>query len=1071
MPSFLRWSVNAARAWGTLLIAYDLVENTLAGVYTKSDVDVDRDGSPSARPSPGWSGSGISDDPVTLLHGLSADVQQYRRVIRRQAPMVGLFNASLSAAGWQLDPRALLLRNAHTAHRGEMHRLLDAMIESAARAVPHLIKSIISTDNREALRWVGSSCDIPHLWAMAFRPSMTTAMANNLVVRCLINQGVLVEAIEQHGRWGASWARWSPVHSAAAFGQLTLLDYTLLVEPVGHRDGLSPVIVAARNGWPELIPPLVEHGFDAFKPDAGGVSALEVACRQRWSRAELRESFGDIGLRKCVKSGHLTLQTPAVKFRYTGPGGGWGTNPADANLNSDGADKRGEARHKDAQSDYSADGGDDDGDAVEVLEELDAEALTVDSADAEGGDGAVREGRGRAGNGVHAAADAAASDASTDIKAKTSLNIAKVTESEAGGGEGEEMVVVAAAEGEEDDLFGVEVEQEEPEERQPLLRALWNGFKYSIGGNLSAIYGGGGSTNSTSGDHDAGSDREDEFLVDPSSPAAVRSMCEFDVVDELSAVDFHKKYVRLRLPVLVRGALVGPEWDDLRRKWSRGNIVQSNPDVRVNVSTIPCGVEFAVAEIQTSIKDHIAHMDGAEAARGRRRGATRQELFDAAIAAASAAAVARDNERINGDATAAAEHTASSESSPLPGTPKGNDASKQTMPSTAMAAAVAQAGHESSCSNALPENTNGNGNGDCSDGGNVAQARTTDASYPTDPEEAASSFGAEVDESELEATNRVDAAAAAAAAAALAAAAADDEEDVFSAEEERLRLLRATADGSGSVAGAAAVSIDADGGQRLPPPRYIYAPIADISPPNSTIMSTVLPLMPSFVDRKKIKRPASHFYLGSAGSGAPMHYHSHSYNVLVFGRKRWVILPPRHALFSKQHIANWLETEYKALRDDGAAMECIQEPGDVLYIPEGWAHGVLNLDDSIGFSTEFKEWEGYGGSNSAAASAEHQMHQKKKKRRKKSGTKDSSGAHDADASTKTSPLSSSSPSPSPSASPERNHISLAQQNLMLEPYKVLEVILKTFYRDTCKGCMKKQDYVDRIIALGTAAGS
>jgi hypothetical protein len=41
------------------------------------------------------------------------------------------------------------------------------MIASAIRAVPPLIKSIISTDDREALRWVGTSCDIPHLWAMA----------------------------------------------------------------------------------------------------------------------------------------------------------------------------------------------------------------------------------------------------------------------------------------------------------------------------------------------------------------------------------------------------------------------------------------------------------------------------------------------------------------------------------------------------------------------------------------------------------------------------------------------------------------------------------------------------------------------------------------------------------------------------------------------------------------------------------------------------------------------------------------------------------------------------------------
>ena len=145
------WSKNAARAWGTLLIAYDLVENTAAEVYTHPEHS---DNGRGRRNQPDYSSPGISDNPVALLKGVPTDVEQYRRVIRRQGPTVGLFNVSLSAAGWQLDPRAVLIRNANTAHRGEMHRLLDAMIESAARAVPYLIKSIISTDDREALRWV-----------------------------------------------------------------------------------------------------------------------------------------------------------------------------------------------------------------------------------------------------------------------------------------------------------------------------------------------------------------------------------------------------------------------------------------------------------------------------------------------------------------------------------------------------------------------------------------------------------------------------------------------------------------------------------------------------------------------------------------------------------------------------------------------------------------------------------------------------------------------------------------------------------------------------------------------------
>jgi hypothetical protein len=43
------------------------------------------------------------------LRGLPTDPEQYRRVIMRQGPSVGLFNVSLNAAGWQLNPMDKLL--------------------------------------------------------------------------------------------------------------------------------------------------------------------------------------------------------------------------------------------------------------------------------------------------------------------------------------------------------------------------------------------------------------------------------------------------------------------------------------------------------------------------------------------------------------------------------------------------------------------------------------------------------------------------------------------------------------------------------------------------------------------------------------------------------------------------------------------------------------------------------------------------------------------------------------------------------------------------------------------------
>lgn len=38
-------------------------------------------------------------------------------------------------------------------------------------------------------------------------------------------------------------------------------------------------------------------------------------------------------------------------------------------------------------------------------------------------------------------------------------------------------------------------------------------------------------------------------------------------------------------------------------------------------------------------------------------------------------------------------------------------------------------------------------------------------------------------------------------------------------------------------------------------------------------------------------------------------------------------------------------------------MECVQESGDIVFVPEGWGHAVLNLAESVGFASEF-QWGG-----------------------------------------------------------------------------------------------------------------
>ena len=49
----------------------------------------------------------------------------------------------------------------------------------------------------------------------------------------------------------------------------------------------------------------------------------------------------------------------------------------------------------------------------------------------------------------------------------------------------------------------------------------------------------------------------------------------------------------------------------------------------------------------------------------------------------------------------------------------------------------------------------------------------------------------------------------------------------------------------------------------------------------------------------------------------------------------------------------------------GSIAECVQEGGDVIYIPDGWNHAVLNTQESVGIAIELGDnaqlWEAVRG--------------------------------------------------------------------------------------------------------------
>ncbi len=135
-------------------------------------------------------------------------------------------------------------------------------------------------------------------------------------------------------------------------------------------------------------------------------------------------------------------------------------------------------------------------------------------------------------------------------------------------------------------------------------------------------------------------------------------------------------------------------------------------------------------------------------------------------------------------------------------------------------------------------------------------------------------------------------------------------------------------------------------------PTYIFETISL----DSTILADFT--MPSVLDpdTTNIDINKLQFYMGPTLSGSPVHFHRNAWNILVYGQKRWFLYPPDKAFYSKQHVLDW----WKDNRGGGERgwsetppLECVQYPGDLMFVPDMWGHAVINLKESIGLASEF----------------------------------------------------------------------------------------------------------------------
>ncbi|KAK3101813.1 hypothetical protein FSP39_006556 [Pinctada imbricata] len=101
------------------------------------------------------------------------------------------------------------------------------------------------------------------------------------------------------------------------------------------------------------------------------------------------------------------------------------------------------------------------------------------------------------------------------------------------------------------------------------------------------------------------------------------------------------------------------------------------------------------------------------------------------------------------------------------------------------------------------------------------------------------------------------------------------------------------------------------------------------------------------------------FFLGASGSGVTFHKHADAWNGVIYGQKRWFLYPSSHTppggVYPGFTQIEWYDIVYPNLAEDDQPMECIQQAGEILYLPEGTYHGTINLGDTVAIGIQKKD--------------------------------------------------------------------------------------------------------------------
>lgn len=106
--------------------------------------------------------------------------------------------------------------------------------------------------------------------------------------------------------------------------------------------------------------------------------------------------------------------------------------------------------------------------------------------------------------------------------------------------------------------------------------------------------------------------------------------------------------------------------------------------------------------------------------------------------------------------------------------------------------------------------------------------------------------------------------------------------------------------------------------------------------------------LPQLLERRLVPFNTQ-FFLGGDLTGTPFRYGDNTFISLVYGRTLWLMHPPSKTSWINDAMYRYMQ------RTNGApgALRCIQEAGDLFFVPRGWTRGTMCLSDCIGTEVEY----------------------------------------------------------------------------------------------------------------------